>query len=126
MQLSERSERCLKGVHPDLVKVVRRAAVLSSLPFIVTEGLRSLQRQKELVARGASKTLRSRHLTGHAIDFVVQVGAKGISYKHSDMAQVGAAMKKAASECGIPVEWGGDWKSFVDTPHVELSRKAYP
>jgi peptidoglycan L-alanyl-D-glutamate endopeptidase CwlK len=106
--------------------VVRKAAEISPLPFIVTEGLRTLARQKELVARGASKTLRSRHLTGHAIDFVVQVGAKGISYKMDDMKRVGQVMKQAALLCNVRVVWGGDLKNFVDNPHVELSRTEYP
>jgi peptidoglycan L-alanyl-D-glutamate endopeptidase CwlK len=119
MALNERSLNNLAGVHPDLVRVVKRAAELE--PFIVTEGLRNLDRQKKLKAAGKSWTLNSRHLTGHAVD-VVDPDAR---YDMPDMKNIAAAMKGAAKELGIPIVWGGDWKT-VDTPHFELDRKAYP
>jgi peptidoglycan L-alanyl-D-glutamate endopeptidase CwlK len=119
MALNDRSLRNLEGVHPDLVRVVKRAAELE--PFIVTEGLRNLDRQKKLKAAGKSWTLNSRHLTGHAVD-VVDPDAR---YDIPDMKNIATAMKGAAKELGVPIVWGGDWKT-VDTPHFELDRKAYP
>lgn len=123
--MDERSEKNLTGVHPDLGKVVRRAAEITEVPFIVTEGLRTMKRQRELVAAGASKTLRSRHLTGHAIDFAPLVAGE-VTWKWPPFAIVAAAFKAAAAELGVPIEWGGDFRSFKDGPHIELDRKAYP
>jgi len=123
--LNTRSLNALKGVHPDLVRVVKRAAELSPTPFIVTEGLRSLARQKELVAKGASKTMRSRHLTGHAIDFDPVVGGK-ITWKWPAFKPVADAFKQAAQELKVAIVWGGDWRTFKDGPHIELNRKFYP
>jgi peptidoglycan L-alanyl-D-glutamate endopeptidase CwlK len=117
--------KCLVGVHPDLVKVVHRAAELGAL-FHVTCGLRTEAEQFRLVAAGKSRTMKSRHLTGHAVDFVVAEPGGGVSYDHGDMAQCAAIFKRAAAELEIAIEWGGDWKSFVDTPHIELDRKVYP
>lgn len=125
MQLDERSERNLTGIHLDLAKVVRRAAELTDCPFIVTEGLRTMKRQRELVAAGASKTLRSRHLTGHAIDFAPLVGGE-VTWKWPPFAIVAAAFKRAAAEFGTAISWGGDWRTFRDGPHIELDRKFYP
>jgi peptidoglycan L-alanyl-D-glutamate endopeptidase CwlK len=123
--LNTRSLNALKGVHPDLVRVVKRAAELSPTPFIVTEGLRTLARQKELVAKGASKTMRSRHLTGHAIDFVPVVGGK-VTWKWPAFKPVADAFKQAARELKVPIVWGGDWRTFKDGPHIELNRTNYP
>lgn len=123
--LTDRSLKALKGVHPDLVRVVKRAAEISPTPFIVTEGVRTVARQRELFASGASKTMASRHLRGHAIDFVPVVGGK-ITWKWPAFLPVADAFKKAAAELKVPIVWGGDWKTFKDGPHIELSRKAYP
>lgn len=124
MTLSPRSETKLQGVHPDLVKIVRRAAELGGT-FHVTCGLRTIEEQKALVAAGKSKTLKSRHLTGHAFD-VVAIDGGDISYDHADMSACARKIKAAAAELGIPIEWGGDWQSFVDTPHFQLPWKDYP
>tara|TARA_R110000822_G_scaffold246126_4_gene374513 strand:+ start:686 stop:1192 length:507 start_codon:yes stop_codon:yes gene_type:complete len=125
VKLSTRSEKSLTGVHPDLVKVVRRAAEISNLEFIVTEGLRTVERQKELVAKGASKTLRSRHLTGHAVDVAIKVGGE-IRWDWPLYQNFSSFMKDASKEFGIDVEWGGDWTSFKDGPHYQLSWASYP
>jgi peptidoglycan L-alanyl-D-glutamate endopeptidase CwlK len=122
--LNTRSLNALKGVHGDLVRVVKRAAELSPTPFIITEGVRSMERQKELVAKGASKTMNSRHLTGHAIDFVPVVGGQ-ITWKWPAFKPVADAFKKAAQELGIQIEWGGDFRTFKDGPHIQLSHKVY-
>ena len=125
MTLAPRSLKCLEGVHPDIAAVVRRADELGARMHI-TCGLRTLEEQTRLVKAGKSRTMKSRHLTGHAVDFVVAEPGGGVSYDHEDMAACAAIFKQAAEELGIPIEWGGDWKSFVDTPHIELDRKGYP
>jgi len=125
MQLDERSVQRLDGVHADLVRVVVRAAELTEVDFIVTEGVRTMKRQRELVAAGASKTLRSRHLTGHAVDFAPVVGGE-VTWKWPPFVIIAEAFKRAARELNIAVAWGGDWVRFRDGPHIELDRKAYP
>lgn len=120
--LNERSVKNLAGVHPDLVRVVEAAALRCSVPIVVTEGLRTQERQAELKAAGKSWTLNSRHLTGHAVDLV---DANDFGYDMPDLAKIASAMKGAADELGVPIVWGGDWKS-KDTPHFELCRKKYP
>lgn len=120
MIFDPQSEACLEGVHPDLVAVVRRAR--EACPFRITEGVRSLARQRQLVAQKKSQTLKSRHLTGHAVDLVTPSG----SYDEAEMAKISVAMKAAANELGVKLVWGGDWTSFQDTPHYELERHAYP
>lgn len=125
MTLAPRSLKCLEGVHPDLVRVVKRADELGAR-FHVTCGLRTEEEQRRLVKAGKSKTMKSRHLTGHAVDFVVAEPGGGVSYEMDDMRACAAIFKQAAGELSVTIEWGGDWKSFVDTPHIELDRKAYP
>jgi peptidoglycan L-alanyl-D-glutamate endopeptidase CwlK len=127
MTLSDRSLRKLEGVHPDLVYVVRKAAELGEMEFVVTEGLRTPERQAQLMKAGASQTLRSRHLTGHAIDLAVVVDGE-VRWDWPLYDKLGALMKKAAAslEPPVPLEWGGDWKSFRDGPHFQLPRSLYP
>ena len=118
-----RSKQNLSGVHPDLVAVCNRALEISKVDMVVIEGVRSRERQKQLVAKGASKTMNSRHLTGHAVDMVPWP----IDWNDLDRFAIMAdAMKQAAEELGVDVEWGGDWRTFYDGPHFQLSRKAYP
>jgi peptidoglycan L-alanyl-D-glutamate endopeptidase CwlK len=123
--LTERSRKALKGVHQDLVRVTRRAAELVPGGFIVTEGLRTVARQRELMAKGASRTMRSRHLTGYAIDFVPVVGGR-ITWKWPAFEPIAQAFKAAARELNVAIVWGGDWKTFKDGPHIELDRRHYP
>jgi peptidoglycan L-alanyl-D-glutamate endopeptidase CwlK len=126
----ERSEKNLKGVHPDLVKIYRRAVEISELDPVVTCGTRTVAEQKVLVAKGASRTMNSRHIPGrdgfsHAIDVAFIFGPElrwdGPLYK-----QFADCMKKAAREFKLPVEWGGDWRSFKDGPHFQLPHTLYP
>lgn len=125
-KFSNRSEENLRGVHPDLVKVVRRALELTSIDFMVIEGKRTEARQRDLVKSGASQTMNSRHLTGHAVDCAPLVNRE-IPWKDwSKFKLVADAMLRAGKELGIDVEWGGNWTSFKDGPHFQLSRKSYP
>lgn len=124
-KLSAKSLSRLEGVHSDLVKVVKLAIELSEVDFTVTEGLRTLDRQRQLVAAGASKTLNSRHLTGHAVDLAPLIGG-GVCWDWPPFYKIADAMKRAANSLDVPLVWGGDWKTFKDGPHFELDRKAYP
>lgn len=119
-ELNARSLKNLDGVHEDLVRVVMLAS--QKAPFLVTEGLRTKERQLSLVKAGKSQTANSRHLYGLAVDLCDCDGC----YDAPDMVAISRAMKSAAAELGIPIAWGGDWKTFKDTPHFELERKAYP
>jgi peptidoglycan L-alanyl-D-glutamate endopeptidase CwlK len=135
MKLDARSIYRLEGVHPDLVKVVERAAELTDTLFIITEGLRSLERQKKLVSAGASTTLRSRHLTGHAVDVAAFVDMDGsgeftsgdnIRWDWPLYGKIASFMKTAAFQVNVPIEWGGDWTTFKDGPHFQLPWAEYP
>lgn len=122
---SERSEKNLQGVNPALIAVVRRALELSPVDFGITEGLRTMERQREMVRTGKSQTLKSRHLTGHAVDVVAYLGAN-ISWEWKYYEQIAAAFKQAGKELGTVIEWGGDWKTLKDGPHFQLSVKDFP
>ncbi len=124
-QLGKRSRQRLTGVHPDLVKVIERAIELSAVDFTVLEGVRTIERQKTLLAQGATKTLRSRHLTGHAVDLGAYIDGR-IDWSWPPYDTIAAAMKQAAEELGIALTWGGDWKTFKDGPHFQLPWQRYP
>lgn len=123
--LSQYSLTKLQGVHPDLVRVVKRAIKDTPVDFRVTEGRRTLARQTQLVAAGASRTMKSRHLTGHAVDVVALVRGQ-VRWDWPLYTQIAKAMKTAAAQEGVPIEWGGDWKSFKDGPHFQLPWRQYP
>lgn len=120
--LGKRSLQNLSGVHPDLVAVVKLAIEITEQDFSVIEGIRNINRQRELVKSGKSTTMNSRHLTGHAVD----IAPWPISWDWDYFYPIADAMKQAAEELEVDLEWGGDWKSFPDGPHYQLSRKAYP
>lgn len=123
---SKRSLSSLNGIHPDLRRVIDRALQDGPLDFAVIEGLRTKKRQEQLVASGASQTMNSRHLTGHAVDLLPldPITGKGeFSWPLYD--ELGPAVKTAAKKEGVPIVWGGDWTSFKDGPHFELDRRAY-
>lgn len=125
-KFSARSLKSLNGIHPDLRRVIDRALQESPLDFVVIEGLRTKKRQEELVASGASKTMNSRHLTGHAVD-LVPIGPNGkAAFDWPLYHKLGPAVKAAAEAEGVALVWGGDWASFRDGPHFELDRKVYP
>lgn len=124
-KFSQRSENNLKDVNADLVKIVRRALQLSPVDFGITEGLRTVERQRQLVAAGKSQTMNSRHISGHAVDVFAYPTASG-SWEWKYYEQIATAFKQAAKELNIPVEWGGDWKTLKDGPHFQLPHAAYP
>jgi peptidoglycan L-alanyl-D-glutamate endopeptidase CwlK len=115
----------MAGLHPDLKRVLYRAIELTEVDFSIIEGLRTLERQKQLVASGASKTLNSRHLDGHAVDIAPYVNGE-IRWDWPLYNKLAKAMKAAAKEVGVPIEWGGDWLRFKDGPHWQLPWKQYP
>lgn len=124
-KLNKRSLLKLEGVHSDLILVVKRAIEISSVDFAVTEGLRTPDKQMVLYRAGASKTLNSRHITGHAVDVAAWVAGQ-IRWDWPLYSQISVAFKKAADDLKVSIVWGGDWCSFKDGPHFELSRNKYP
>lgn len=139
--LGQRSLSRLEGVHPDLVRVVKKAAALSSLDFTVLEGLRTVERQKQLMKQGATRTMNSRHITGHAVDLAPMIGGT-VRWDWSLYLQLAEVMRSASVSENVPIRWGGTWKllsaingpitakvlsrSFPDGPHFELPRANYP
>ncbi|HCB2886507.1 TPA: M15 family metallopeptidase [Citrobacter freundii] len=124
-KFSQRSENNLKGVNPDLVKVIRRALEITPADFIVIEGVRMQDRQKELVATGKSQTMNSRHLSGNAVDII----PVNTTWAIDEFKPLLKAVKQAADELGIKLRFGINWKSdpslpietkFIDAPHIEI------
>lgn len=128
--LGVRSKARLKGVHPDLVKVVERAIQITTVDFTVLEGVRTPERQKILVESGASQTMNSRHIPGadgfaKAVDLGAWVDDE-VRWDWPLYHKIAAAMKEAAKQVNVPIEWGGDWRTFKDGPHWQLAHKEYP
>lgn len=126
MSLTDRCRRRMTGVHPDIVRVVERAAREGGIRFVVTEGLRTMDRQAELVRAGKSQTMRSRHLTGHAVDLAVLDAAGAARWDKQAYVDLAAVVKAAAKAEGVNLEWGGDWKAFFDGPHFQLPWSTHP
>lgn len=141
--IPDAGDKKLVGVHGDLAKVIRAASLSGAVPFTVIEGLRSKELQAKYVASGNSKTMNSRHLTGHAVDLwpldpkTMKPIPSGAAFARgsnearaanarlwSDLRQVAVAVKEAAKELGVMMEHGVDWG--WDAPHHQLNRKAYP
>lgn len=123
--LSNRSISRLEGVHTHLVEIVKEAINITSVDFAVLEGMRSKERQKQLVNSGASTTMNSRHLTGHAVDLGAWVDGE-IRWDWPLYHKISDAMFQAAEDKGLDIEWGGHWKSFPDGPHFQLPWNKYP
>lgn len=121
----KRSVKRMEGLHPDLIKVLNRFIVITPIDAAIIEGLRSEARQRKLVEAGASKTMNSRHLTGHAVDVAPWVGGT-VRWDWPLFYPLAEAMKKAADQVGVPIEWGGDWRTFKDGPHWQLPWSEYP
>ena len=144
-KLSSKSLMTLKGVHPDLVKVVKRAIQIVGVDFTVIEGLRSKKRQAMLVKNGASRTMNSRHITGHAVDLVPYYNGKPQPAHWPPFYKIADAMIQASRELNVKIRWGGNWGvhdisswkgsgrslnaaykgKFHDGAHFELSRRFY-
>ena len=107
-KLSQRSLDKLEGVHPDMVKCVKSAINYSKVDFGVICGMRSESEQRELVAKGASKTMRSIHLTGHAVDLMAYVGSRA-SWELNLYDDIADAMAQASKEHNVPIKWGAAW-----------------
>lgn len=145
--LSSRSMGKLEGVKPELIQVVQDAIALTSVDFGVIQGLRTEAEQAELVAKGASQTMKSKHLTGDAVDLMGYLGGKG-SWELTIYDEVADAMKAAAIKNDVGIRWGAAWtisdirewsgtmeeamnsyiderrgqgrRPFIDAPHFEL------
>ena len=153
MTLSARCELRMAGVHEDLVRVVRNAAGRGARFQVTADGgVRTLERQRQLLAEGKTKTLNSRHLTGHAVDVVPLDDAGNVSWAWSLFFPLADAFRAASIAEGVPLVWGGAWgqlmqdyatakagqaayvagmreerrKPFLDGPHFELFRGRYP
>lgn len=151
-KLGTRSRKELDGVMPELVSVVERAIQISIQDFAVHDGIRTLAEQQKHVASGVSKTLESRHLTGHAVDLVPFVNGK-LRWEMEPIYRIADAVRMAAKELQVPIRWGGAWdvdftestdppeelvedyvarrraagkKAFIDGPHFELPRALFP
>jgi peptidoglycan L-alanyl-D-glutamate endopeptidase CwlK len=118
-QLGKKSWKALQGVHPALAFAVTEAIKLSKQDFTVFEGLRSVERQKELVAKGSSKTMDSYHLYGLAVDLVAIVDGK-VTWEEKYYYEIGAAMKEVIARHSLPIDWGYElWK--WDLPHWQMT-----
>lgn len=118
--LSQRSLDRLKGVHPDLVTVVKRAIEISEYDFMVVEGLRTKETQAEYVKKGVSQTMNSRHIIGQAVDLApLENGAIDWNNKKGQFDAVAKAILQAAKELNVKITWGGNWK-MVDKPHFQI------
>lgn len=122
--LNEKSLERLGGVHPLLQSVFREAIEASPWPFQITQGLRTREEQIKLYEAGKSKTLNSRHLTGHAVDIVVYKDGK-VTWDFALYEQVARHILAVAKLQDVKLVWGGDWTSFKDGPHFELDRREY-
>lgn len=132
-ELTQRDVTRLQGLHPDLIRVVRGAALhyTSTGRFIVVEGMRKIERQRELWEAGKTRTMKSRHLTGHAVDLAPYVDVDGdgdieLSWERAHFFPIVDAMRASAAAAGVLIEWGGDWTSFIDMPHWQLPWSKYP
>ena len=147
-KLSKRSLERMQGVDERLVEVVKFAIQVTKIDFGVTEGLRTVERQRELVVSGASQTMDSKHIKGLAVDLVAYIGDR-ISWELNLYDDLANAMRLGAIEVGVPVRWGGAWnvpdirswdgtmqdaidyyidtrraekkRVFLDCPHFELN-----
>ena len=146
-KLSKRSLARMDGVDERMVRVVQTAISLTSVDFGVIQGLRTIQEQRELVAKGASQTMKSKHIDGLAVDLMAYIGSRG-SWELSLYDNIADAMKLAAIEQGVAIRWGAAWhipdirewdgtmqdamdgyidlrrsqgrRPFIDGPHFEL------
>lgn len=119
---SERSIKNLKGVHPDLVRLMEESIKDSPYDFMIIEGLRTIERQKEMVRTGKSQTMQSYHLVGKAVDIALIVDGV-VNWEYCYYKKVADHIKKVAKDMGLTITWGGDWKKLVDGPHFQIEDK---
>jgi peptidoglycan LD-endopeptidase CwlK len=129
--LSQKSLQRLDGVHPKLASIVKAAISISKVDFSVIEGVRSLEKQREYFDAGKSRTMKSKHLTGHAVDLMPLVdtdgdGDKEGTWEERHFLPIADAMFQASTNLGISLNWGGHWSSFKDCPHFEIDPQRYP
>ena len=146
-KLSTKSQERLIGVEPELKEIVYEAIKVTKVDFGVIEGLRTEEKQKQLVESGASQTMKSKHLEGRAVDLMAYIGGRG-SWELSVYDEIADAMKEAAIKVDVAVRWGAAWtvsdirswegtmeeamnsyfdtrrgqgrRPFIDAPHFEL------
>jgi len=146
-KLSERSLQRLEGVKPEMVDVVKEAIKLTKIDFGVICGMRTEEEQKALVDKGASQTMRSKHLTGDAVDLMAYIDGRA-TWELNVYDDIADAMKKASEVVRVPIRWGASWqirdlrdwegtmeeamnayidlrrsegrRPFIDGPHFEL------
>lgn len=132
--LGQRSLDRMIGVHPELERLVKAAIRLSKIDFTVVEGVRSLASQREYFRRGKSRTMNSKHLTGHAVDLMPYGDLDGDgdfdqldkeqAWEKPHFLPINDAMQQAAANLGIKIAWGGHWG--WDFPHFEIDPQRYP
>ena len=118
-KFSSRSKERLKGVDEKLVDVIEASLVESPYDFGITEGLRTIEKQKEYVKAGKSQTMKSYHLRGKAVDIVVYKDGK-VTWDLKYYKEVADVIKSVAKSKGVRITWGGDWKTLVDGPHFQI------
>lgn len=118
-KFSKRSLRNLKGVDERLVKLMEEVLSISPYDFGITEGLRTIEKQKEYVKAGKSQTVNSYHLKGKAVDIKVYKDGK-VTWDLKYYKEIADIVKEIAAEKGLKITWGGDWKTLVDGPHFQL------
>lgn len=117
--LSNISLEKMNGVNSKLVILMKEAIKNSPYDFKITEGLRTVERQKELVKTGKSKTMNSYHLKGKAVDIAVLIDNK-VTWDFKYYKEVADCVKEVAKKLGYVITWGGDWKTFKDGPHFQI------
>lgn len=113
-KLGRKSLLELNGVDQQLVDVTHRAIKITKVDFGVHDGLRTIDEQRRLVNRGASRTMKSKHLTGEAVDLVPYINGK-LRWEWEPIYHIAAAVQEAAIELGVALRWGGVWdRAFND------------
>lgn len=125
VNLTPRDMQRLEGVHPDLLRVIQKAAATSPMQFFVIEGLRTVEQEKANVAAGKSQTMDSRHLFGLAVDLGITINGV-LTWDVPSYTKLADIMLAAAAALKIPIIWGGSWTTLKDYDHFELNRAFYP
>ena len=114
-KFSKKSKEKMKGVHPDLVKVLELAITYTKQDFSITEGVRTKQQQTIYVQTGKSQTMNSKHLVqkdgySHAVDVI----PFPVSWDLEKFYVIADAIEKAAEQLNVKIRWGGAWTTFVN------------